>query len=138
MWIVGNSKLGDRQNRSKSCLPNQQPFTNSRSCSKAVNHRFGDGFKLRAILRSMSSIRLSKLRWAGMMYISISLMYMELFTAIQHFKLEWIGGDFDPEEFDLAEIKGLLERQEQIYREKERARELRNRAITEYIVMGFF
>ncbi len=38
----------------------------------------------------------------------------------------------------LTEIKGLLERQEQIYREKERARELRNRAITEYIVMGFF
>lgn len=38
----------------------------------------------------------------------------------------------------LTEIKGLLERQEQIYREKERARERRNRAINEYIVMGFF
>ncbi len=38
----------------------------------------------------------------------------------------------------LTEIKGLLERQEYIYKEKERARELRNRAITEYTVMGFF
>jgi hypothetical protein len=37
----------------------------------------------------------------------------------------------------LTEIKGLLERQEQIYKAKERARELRNRAITEYIVVGF-
>lgn len=49
----------------KTCLPNQQPFTNSRSCFRAVNHRFGDGFKLRATLRLMSSIRLSRLRWAG-------------------------------------------------------------------------
>jgi hypothetical protein len=37
----------------------------------------------------------------------------------------------------LTEIKGLLERQEQIYKAKERARELRNRAISEYIVVGF-
>jgi hypothetical protein len=37
----------------------------------------------------------------------------------------------------LTEIKGLLERQEQIYKAKERARELRNRAISEYIVIGF-
>lgn len=37
----------------------------------------------------------------------------------------------------LTEIKGLLERQEYIYKEKKRARELRNRAISEYIVLGF-
>jgi hypothetical protein len=37
----------------------------------------------------------------------------------------------------LTEIKGLLERQEQIHKTKERARELRNRAISEYIVIGF-
>jgi hypothetical protein len=37
----------------------------------------------------------------------------------------------------LTEIKELLERQEQIYKAKERAKELRNRAISEYIVVGF-
>jgi hypothetical protein len=37
----------------------------------------------------------------------------------------------------LTEIKGLLERQEQIYKEKKRAKELRNRAISEYLVRGF-
>ena len=37
----------------------------------------------------------------------------------------------------LAEIKGLLERQEHIYKEKKRAKELRNRAISEYLVLGF-
>lgn len=37
----------------------------------------------------------------------------------------------------LIEIKGLLERQENIYREQQRNRELRNRAISEYIVLGF-
>jgi hypothetical protein len=37
----------------------------------------------------------------------------------------------------LREIQGLLERQEQIYQAKERARELRNRAISEYLVLGF-
>lgn len=37
----------------------------------------------------------------------------------------------------LIEIKGLLERQENIYREQERARERRNRAISEYIVLVF-
>jgi hypothetical protein len=36
-----------------------------------------------------------------------------------------------------TKINGLLERQEQIYKAKERARELRNRVISEYIVMGF-
>jgi hypothetical protein len=37
----------------------------------------------------------------------------------------------------LTEIKGLLERQEHIYKEKKRAKELRNRAISEYLVLGF-
>jgi hypothetical protein len=37
----------------------------------------------------------------------------------------------------LAEIKGLLERQEHIYKEKKRAKELRSRAISEYFVLGF-
>jgi hypothetical protein len=37
----------------------------------------------------------------------------------------------------LTEIKGLLERQEHIYKEKQRAKELRNRAISEYFVLGF-
>jgi hypothetical protein len=37
----------------------------------------------------------------------------------------------------LTEIKGLLERQEHIYKEKQRAKELRNRAISEYLVLGF-
>ncbi len=37
----------------------------------------------------------------------------------------------------LTEIKGLLERQEQIYKAKEQAIELRNRAISEYLVLGF-
>jgi hypothetical protein len=37
----------------------------------------------------------------------------------------------------LTEIKGLLERQEHVYKEKKRAKELRNRAISEYLVLGF-
>jgi hypothetical protein len=37
----------------------------------------------------------------------------------------------------LTEIKGLLERQEHIYKEKKRTKELRNRAISEYLVLGF-
>jgi hypothetical protein len=37
----------------------------------------------------------------------------------------------------LIEIKSLLSKQEYAYREQKRSRELRNRAISEYIVLGF-
>jgi hypothetical protein len=37
----------------------------------------------------------------------------------------------------MSEIKGLLERQEYIYKGIERAKELRNRAISEDLVLGF-
>lgn len=36
----------------------------------------------------------------------------------------------------LIEIKKLLDKQENVYQEKKRARELRNRAIAEYIILG--
>jgi hypothetical protein len=46
--------------------------------------------------------------------------------------------DNDPSIVDrLIEIKSLLSKQENAYREQKRSRELRNRAIGEYIVLGF-
>jgi hypothetical protein len=47
-------------------------------------------------------------------------------------------GDSDPSIVDrLIEIKSLLSKQEYAYQEQKRSRELRNRAISEYIVLGF-
>jgi hypothetical protein len=46
--------------------------------------------------------------------------------------------DNDPSIIDrLIEIKSLLSKQEYAYQEQKRSRELRNRAISEYIVLGF-
>jgi hypothetical protein len=46
--------------------------------------------------------------------------------------------DNDPSVIDrLIEIKSLLSKQENAYQERKRSRELRNRAISEYIVLGF-
>lgn len=46
--------------------------------------------------------------------------------------------DNDPSVIDrLIEIKSLLSKQESAYQERKRSRELRNRAISEYIVLGF-
>jgi hypothetical protein len=46
--------------------------------------------------------------------------------------------DHDPSIVDrLIEIKSLLSKQEYAYQEQKRSRELRNRAIGEYIVLGF-
>jgi hypothetical protein len=46
--------------------------------------------------------------------------------------------DDDPSIIDrLIEIKSFLSKQEYAYQEQKRARELRSRAISEYIILGF-
>jgi hypothetical protein len=52
--------------------------------------------------------------------------------------LEKSQDDEDPSIIDrLIEIKSLLSKQEYAYQEQKRSRELRSRAISEYVVLGF-